>query len=150
MKYRPVLTLLASCALVAVGLVTPAHAAPVVKITKIYYDSPGSDTRSNTSLNAEYVMIKNVTSTNRSLTGWTLKDATGYTYTFGTFTLGAGKSVTVHTGKGTNTTTHQYWQRTAYVWNNTGTDTATLRTKAATVVHRCSYTGTSAGYRTCP
>jgi hypothetical protein len=152
MRARAAITaaaLVAGLAVVA-GPASPAHAAPAVKITKIYYNSPGTDTRSNSSLNAEYVVIKNVTTTTRSLSGWTLKDATGYTYTFGTFSLGAGKSVYVHTGKGTNTATHRYWQRAAYVWNNTGSDTGTLRTKAGTVIHRCSYTGTTAGYKICP
>jgi hypothetical protein len=151
MRVRAAVTaaaLLTGLAVVA-GPASPAHAAPAVKITKIYYNSPGSDTGSNTSLNAEYVAIKNVTTTTRSLSGWTLKDAAGHTYTFGTFSLGAGRTVYVHTGKGTNTATHRYWQRAAYVWNNTGTDTGTLRNKAATVIHRCAYTGGTAGYKIC-
>jgi hypothetical protein len=113
-------------AAVLVSAPTAQAATPPIRITKIYYDSPGSDGGSNTSLNAEYVRITNTTSTNRSLTGWTLKDKAGYTYTFGTFTLKAKASVYIHTGKGTTTTTHRYWRRTWYVWNNTG-DTAYLR-----------------------
>ncbi|MFN2537747.1 MAG: lamin tail domain-containing protein, partial [Mycobacteriales bacterium] len=97
-----------------------ASAASTVLIGKTYYDSPGSDTRTNTSLNAEWVTIKNVSSTARSLQGWTLRDASGHVYTFGTFTLGGGKSVVIHTGKGTNTTTHRYWGSGSYIWNNTG------------------------------
>ena len=118
----------------------PASAAPAVKIYYVYYNSPGSDTRSNTSLNAEYVVLKNMTGTNRSLTGWTLKDKTGYTYKFPTFTLKAGAKVTVHTGKGTATQYHRYFGFTNYVWNNTG-DTAYLRTSGGTLVHSCSWTG---------
>ena len=34
---------------------TPAPATPAVKISYIRYDSPGSDTGTNVSLNAEYV-----------------------------------------------------------------------------------------------
>ena len=55
-------------------------ATPAIRITKIYYDSPNADRFGNTSLNAEWVRLTNTTSTNRSLTGWTLKDKTGYTY----------------------------------------------------------------------
>jgi Pentapeptide repeats (8 copies) len=41
-------------------IATPAQAAPAtVYIYKVYFDSPGSDRGSNTSLNAEYVVIKN-------------------------------------------------------------------------------------------
>jgi hypothetical protein len=58
---------------------------------RIQYDSPGSDTRSNTSLNAEYVVIKTRGTTGRSLTGWTVREAANHVYKFGTFTLGAGK-----------------------------------------------------------
>jgi predicted secreted Zn-dependent protease len=121
-------------------LVAPsASAAPAVKISFVYFDSPGSDTGSNTSLNAEYVTIKNTSSTARSLTGWTLRDKTGYTYKFPTFTLKAGATVTVHTGKGTASSTHRYYNRTSYVWNNTG-DTAYLKNSSGTTVHTCSWT----------
>jgi hypothetical protein len=36
-----------------------AKAAGTVYIYKVYFDSPGSDTGSNSSLNAEYVVIRN-------------------------------------------------------------------------------------------
>jgi hypothetical protein len=101
-------------------------AVPAIRITQIQYDSPGSDTGSNASLNAEWVRITNTTATNRSLTGWTLKDKTGYTYRFPTFTLKARASVYVYTGKGSATSTKRYYNRTWYVWNNTG-DSAYLR-----------------------
>ncbi|WP_327048916.1 lamin tail domain-containing protein [Microbispora sp. NBC_01189] len=62
-----------------------------VRITKIYYDSPGSpDTGSNSSLNGEYVQIRNTTRKAVSLKGWTMCDKTkqaGHAYTFGAFTL---------------------------------------------------------------
>jgi hypothetical protein len=38
-----------------------------------------------------------------------------HVYTFGSFKLGAGKSVTLHTGKGINTVSHFYWVRGWYV-----------------------------------
>ena len=104
----------------------------------MYYDSPGSDTGSNTSINGEYFTLKNVGTTSKTITGWTVNDAANHVYKFGTFTLGAGKSVTVHTGKGTNTTTTRYWGLAWYVWNNGG-DRATLKTSAGTVMDACAW-----------
>jgi hypothetical protein len=51
--------LLVVCALAAAPLCAmgPADAAPAVKIIKVYYDSPGTDTRTNTSINGEYVVV---------------------------------------------------------------------------------------------
>jgi hypothetical protein len=136
------LTALAGVGLVAapVAAATSAQALPAIMLYRVQYDSPGADTRTNTSLNAEYVVIKNTTSSNRVLTGWTLRDRTGYTYRFPTFTLKAGTTVTVHTGRGTATTAHRYYNMSSYVWNNTG-DTAYLRNAAGTTVDTCSWTG---------
>jgi predicted extracellular nuclease len=124
-----------------------ASAASAVRITYVYVNSPGADSGTNANLNAEYVRIKNVSSSNRSITGWTLRDRTGYTYKFPTFTLKAGATVTVHTGKGTASSTHRYYNRTWYVWNNTG-DTAYLKNSSGTTVHTCSW-GSVAAARTC-
>jgi lamin tail-like protein len=121
-------------------LVPSASATGSVQIYKIYFNSPGTDTRSNTSLNAEYVVIKNKGTSNRSLTSWTLRDAAGHVYKFGSFTLRAGYSVTVHTGKGTNTSTHRYWGSANYIWNNTG-DTAYLKNSSGTTQDYCRYSG---------
>ena len=121
-------------------LVVPsASAASAVRVHFVYFDSPGSDTGSNTSLNAEYVTIKNVSSSSRSLTGWTLRDKTGYTYTFPKFTLKAGASVKVRTGKGTASSYNRYYNYTWYVWNNSG-DTAYLKNASGTLVSKCSWT----------
>jgi hypothetical protein len=110
------------------GLLAPAsaEAVPAIRITQIQYDSPGSDTGSNASLNTEWVRITNTTAQNRSLSGWTLKDKQGFTYRFATFTLKAKASVVVYTGKGSATSTKRYYNRSWYVWNNTG-DSAYLR-----------------------
>ena len=117
-------------------------------VAEIYYNSPGSDTRSNSSLNAEWVKITNSTSWSANLSGWTLTDASSHKYTFGRFTLGAGKSVYVHTGHGTNTSLNVYQDRSAYVWNN-DKDTATLRKSTGTWVDSCSYNNSSRSYVYC-
>ncbi|MET8906451.1 lamin tail domain-containing protein [Micromonospora sp. NPDC004551] len=147
------LTGLVSALVVAVGgslaAAAPAQAAtPAVMITKAYYNSPGSDTGSNTSLNAEYVRLTNKRSSTINLKYWTLRDKSNHVYKFASdFKLGAGASVYIHTGKGTNTSTHRYWGSGAYIWNNTG-DTAYLRNSAGTAIDSCSW-GSSGSYTNC-
>ncbi|MEU2114553.1 lamin tail domain-containing protein [Streptomyces sp. NPDC016459] len=129
-------------------LPTQVQAAGSVHLYKIYYDSPGTDRRSNTSLNAEYVQIRNTTGAAVNLRGWTLTDAANHKYTFGNFTLGKGKIVTVRTGRGTNTAANVYQNRGAYVWNN-DRDTATLKKANGTRIDVCSYNSTRVDYTWC-
>jgi hypothetical protein len=121
-----------------------ANAASTVYIYKVYFDSPGSDTGSNTSLNAEYVVIRNGDDVSHSVSGWTVRDAAGHVYKFGTLRLGAGKQAIIHTGDGTKYTTsastHLYWGREWYVWNNTG-DKVILRRADGSLKDTCSYSG---------
>ncbi|GAA4581409.1 lamin tail domain-containing protein [Planotetraspora phitsanulokensis] len=158
MRVRSLL-LAATLGIGAVVISQPAYAAgPAIQITKIYYNSYGrtSDTPvTNAKLNGEYVQIKNTTKKAVSLKGWTLRDkqstASGHIFKFGTFTLGAGKTVTVRTGKGKNTSTNRYWGRSstqgtfAYIWNNTS-DTAYLRNASGTLKDSCSYKSKSTVY----
>lgn len=125
-----------------------AQAAPCVTIYRIYYNSPGSDDGSNGSLNAEWIRLHNSCGTGKSLSNWKIKDLAGHTYTFGTYTLGAGAYVKVHTGKGSNTSTDRYWARAAYIWNN-DRDTAYLRNGAGTLIDSCSYNKPSASSAYC-
>ncbi|MEU1231437.1 lamin tail domain-containing protein [Streptomyces sp. NPDC005828] len=144
-------TLAAVAAAAASGILllpSQAQAAGSVHLYKIYYDSPGTDNRSNTSLNAEYVQIRNTTAGAVNLRGWTVTDAAGHKYTFGGFTLGAGKIVTVRTGRGTNTAANVYQNRAAYVWNN-DKDTATLRKSNGAWVDNCAYNSTRVDYKWC-
>ncbi|MEU5942092.1 lamin tail domain-containing protein [Micromonospora sp. NPDC047548] len=131
------------------AVAAPAQAAtPAVQITKVYYNSPGTDNRSNSSLNAEYVKLTNRRSTTINLKSWTLRDKSNHVYKFsGDFRLAKGASVYIHTGKGTNTSTHRYWGSGAYIWNNTG-DTAYLRNSAGTAIDSCSW-GSSGSYTYC-
>lgn len=122
----------------------PAQAAtPTLRFNAVQYDSPGKDTRSNASLNAEWIQVINTGSKAVSLKGWKIVDKSR-TYTFGSVTIAArGGKVTLHTGKGTNTKTSLYWNSGNYVWNNTG-DTATLKTSAGKVHDTCKW-GQKAG-----
>ncbi len=120
-------------------LSTPAEAAGGVTIYHVWFDSPGSDTRSNTSLNGEWVQIKNTSRSAISLKGYVLKDVSNHRYTFKNIKIGAGKYIKVHTGKGTDTASNTYQGRAAYVWNNTS-DTATLTKSNGSKVDTCSWT----------
>jgi hypothetical protein len=149
-RLRIVAVVAAAAAGLAGAVLVPgqAQAAGSVHLYKIYYNSPGTDHGSNASLNAEYVQIRNSTSKAASLKGWTLTDAQNHTYTFGTYTLAAGKTVTVHTGKGSNTAYNRYQNRAAYVWNNTS-DKATLRKSSGATVDTCSYNSSTHAYKMC-
>ncbi|HVX44902.1 MAG TPA: lamin tail domain-containing protein [Mycobacteriales bacterium] len=127
---------------------TPANAAYAMKFGKIQYDSPGSDNRSNSSLNAEWVRLWNTTGRSVNLTGWRLNDKAGHTYTFSRFTLGPNRSVRIHTGRGANTASDRYWGSGNYIWNNDG-DTAALRDAAGHVIDRCSWSGREGGSKNC-
>ncbi|GGK41413.1 hypothetical protein GCM10010124_37850 [Pilimelia terevasa] len=122
----------------------PAGAAtPPIMITKIYYDPPGADTpRTNARLNREYIQLRSNRSVPTNLYRWWLRDAQGHRYTFaGPSVLGAGRTVVLRTGTGTNTSTTRYWGLGNYVWNNTGTDSARLYNPVNALVDSCSYRG---------
>lgn len=124
--------------------------SPAIQFGRIQYDSPGSDTGSNASLNGEYFVVKNYGTTARPLHSFTVRDAQNHVYTFpSTFSLGAGKAVKVHTGHGTNTVSDRYWNLSGYVWNNTG-DAARLRTGGGFQLDACGWTADGPGFRICP
>lgn len=129
-------------AVVAAGLVAVAApasaAAQCVYIYRISYNSPGTDTRSNASLNGEWVQLHNRCRTTGVLTSTRIRDAAGHTYTFGSFVLGGGRYVKVHTGRGTNTAADRYWGQSAYIWNN-DRDTASFYGRTPVLLDRCSY-----------
>lgn len=138
-------------------LAAPADAASTLKFARFYADQPGSDTPyTQTRLNREYIQVKNVTRKTISLSGYLIHDrGSKHVFRFAkTFRLGAGKTVTVHSGKGRNTSTNLYWGMSrSMVWNNT-LDTAYL-VKGRTTVTTCTYKQTAAqkraktGYKNC-
>lgn len=148
--------LLAAAAVVATGCATGVLLAPAqadatagsVHLYRIYYNSPGTDTGSNTSLNGEWVQVTNTTSAAVNLTGWTVTDASRHVYVFSSYSVGAHQTITIDTGKGTNTATHRYQGRSWYVWNN-DKDTATLKNGRGTWIDSCSYNNPRASYAWC-
>jgi len=94
-----------------------------------YVDSSSTESTvyvGDLNLQDEWVQISNTGSPPVSLNGWKIEDeGNKHTYTFQSYTLKAGTTVTVFTGKGTNSATELYWQLDNPIWNNDG-DTAYL------------------------
>ncbi|MDT0439923.1 MULTISPECIES: lamin tail domain-containing protein [Streptomyces] len=140
MRMRAALPALAGAAVLTGTLLSsPAEAAGGVVIHHVWFDSPGPDDRSNRSLNAEWVQIRNTGRSAVALKGWVLKDASNHRYTFKDVRIGAGKYMKIRTGKGTDTASDKFQNRRAYVWNNTS-DTATLTRAGGSKVDSCSWT----------
>jgi hypothetical protein len=134
-----VLSLLATIGIVGTATLPAEASNPTLHFSYAVPNSPGSDTKSNSSLNGEWVRLKNSSSTTSDkLTGWTIRDKQKHVYKFGTFTLKPGASVTLYTGKGTNSSSKRYWGKTAYIWNNTG-DEAYLKNAGGTTKDTCSW-----------
>ncbi|RJT06772.1 ferritin-like domain-containing protein [Halococcus sp. IIIV-5B] len=99
-------------------------------------DADGADANN---LNDEYVTYENTGDAGLDLSGWTVTDSSGTTYTFpGGVSLAPGAQVTLYTGSGTDTATERYWGRANEVWDN-GADTMTVRDASGTVVLQRSY-----------
>lgn len=144
------LALAAVSAAATLAVAAPAQAAaPAVQITRVWYDSPGSDRRSNASLNGEYVVIQNATRKAINLEGWAIRDKTGYQYEFGPdVVLKPGKKITLRSGQGDDGTSTVYWGRRQYVWNN-DTDTASIINASGRLIDKCSYNSTRVDYVNC-
>jgi hypothetical protein len=140
---RGTLSILTAAALAVSGTLvvgSPAAAAtPSLRFHGAQYDSPGKDTRSNASLNNEWISLVNSGSKSVNLSRYTIRDASNHVYTFGNVTIAAkGGRIWLHTGKGTRSGRQVYWGSGNYVWNNTG-DTATLRNAAGKNLDTCSW-----------
>ncbi|WP_435159407.1 lamin tail domain-containing protein [Haladaptatus sp. DFWS20] len=106
-----------------------------IDVETIHADASGND---NNNLNDEYVVFENTGSSTISLSGWTVSDAAGQTYTFSETSLAPGETVTLHTGSGTDSSSDVYWNRGAAVWNNGG-DTVFLDTDSGSRVTSRAY-----------
>ncbi|MER7540977.1 lamin tail domain-containing protein [Streptomyces sp. NPDC097704] len=109
------------------------HRTPKVEISAVQADSPGRDTRSNRSLNAEWVEITNTGRHAVDLDGWTLKGEDGHRYRFNDVRLAGRSTIRIHTGEGRDTRTDLYQDRRDYIWDN-HSDTATLRDDRGRIV----------------
>ena len=105
-------------------------------VAAIAADAPGND---NANLGEETVTFENRGTNALALSGWTVRDEAGHTYSFPDgSTLAPGARLTLHTGRGTDTKTDRYWGLTSAVWNNDG-DTVVVEDATGAVVARRSY-----------
>ncbi|MEU8995478.1 lamin tail domain-containing protein [Streptomyces caniferus] len=138
---RVAMAVLGSAALTAIAALpagaachhVPHHARSAVVLGAVQYDSPGRDDRSNRSLNAEWVTVRNTGRTPVNIKGWSLSDKSGHAYRFGNLRLNGHGQVRVHTGIGRDNRTDLYQDRRNYVWDNNG-DQAILRSDRHRVV----------------
>ena len=80
-------------------------------------NSPGPDTATNQSLNAEFVRLKNTSRTAQQLRGWRISDLDGHAYRLGALRLRPGASVTVHSGHGRDTSHTVEFAETTGGWD---------------------------------
>ena len=116
---------------------SPALAAGPVKIAKIHYAQTG------TNLNTEYIVFKNRSSHTVQMKGWEIISAPSTDnqhYFFPGTKVGPGKTLTLYTGKGTNSPGKRYWGQTSPRWDNAG-DKAILKNASGTTMDTCQYAG---------
>jgi competence protein ComEC len=87
-------------------------------VAEINADAEGDD-REN--LNDEYLVFTNTDDESLDLSGWTVQDESGMTYTFPDgITLQPGADLTLRTGSGEDTDNELYWGANRPIWNNNG------------------------------
>jgi Lamin Tail Domain/Right handed beta helix region len=118
----------------------PSNAAPAIEIESIVYNPGGKDTGTNSHLNKEKIIVRNLGDRTINLRGWRISDSDGKKYRFGSFNLAADSKVVLHSGRGHDTRRDLYWDRGRYVWHNKA-DVARLMKAGGGVVDRCRYGG---------
>lgn len=93
------------------GVTVPTLASGDIKTDIVSISGAGA-------LASETVVIQNNGSEAILLTGWTLKDSQGNSYTFPQLSLYPGGTVHVHSGPGIDKASDLYWQRSSPVWES--------------------------------
>jgi lamin tail-like protein len=109
------------------------------------YNPSGTD--AGTNLVNEFVRVKNTGKVAVNIKGYTLRDRGVNVYTFADLNLNAGATVTVRTGKGTNTGANVYFNHGHEIWNDS--DAATVRDDLNVTLDNCSWTKTASGVKNC-
>lgn len=120
--------LIAGTLAVAGGIVAAsAEVDPDIRFTSVRYNPWGADTAAN--VNQEWFVLKNYGSSVADLSelNYVVEDAQGteFHFTSHPVILAPGQSVTVHSGQGTDSPGHTYWDLGYHVWGNSA-DSATL------------------------
>ncbi|AXG06898.1 MBL fold metallo-hydrolase [Haloplanus rubicundus] len=101
--------------------------------------NPDPDGPDREHLDDEYVVFENADDEPLDLSGWTVEDEAGRTYTFPDgYVLAAGGTVTLRTGTGTDTDAELYWGLGSAIWNNDG-DTVIVHNSDGDPVLRETY-----------
>jgi micrococcal nuclease len=106
-----------------------------LSVSELHYDAEGND---GDNLNDEYVVFENSGNTTLDMTGWMVSDTSNNMYTFLSFILANESMVTLHTGSGTDSSEHLYWDNNNPIWNNGG-DVLILRDSQGFFVVHYSY-----------
>lgn len=144
-RARLLAVLLAAMLVTAPLVLAPPAAEAAVKkpldIVKVYYNPPGKDYAKNSGYVKEFIQVKNTGSKTLTLSGYVIRDNGPQKFTVPKGTrLAPGKTLTIRSGKGRNTTSTLYWNKSSYIWNNTG-DTARLYSAKGTLLESCRYKG---------
>ena len=122
-------------------LVSAAPAFGAIRILRIEYNPPGPNTGTNRNVNKEFVILENRGSRRINFAGSRLRDRRPNRYLFDdAFSLGPGKRVRVHTGRGDDDRNDLYWGFDRYIWNDHG-DAAILLSDTGNYRERCHYRG---------
>lgn len=107
-----------------------------LNVALIHEDAEGNDHENE---NNEYVSFENTGDAPIDLSGWVVRDEAGHTYRFPDgFTLEAGDTVTLYTGRGSNSDSSLYWGSDSAIWNNGG-DTIFVENSDGELVLQESY-----------
>jgi micrococcal nuclease len=113
-----------------------ADEADAFSVVTVHADAAGPD---GENLADEYVVVRNGGDAPLDLSGWTVADAAGHVYEFPDgATIGAGETIRVRTGDGSDGGGDYYWDAGRPVWNNGG-DTVTVRDASGVTVTTHSY-----------
>lgn len=101
------------------GMFGPSCGEPntSIRIGEVQANPPGND---RTNLTEEWVELVSRSQDDVDLSGWVLRDeTTGHIFNLGPAVLGAGETLKVRTGNGSDTATDLYLNETFPVWSNT-------------------------------
>ena len=115
------------------GMWAPAKASPL-KIARAEYDPPGDDTLN---LNQEYIVFQVLVA--GSLRGYAVEDESGRRFDFPDRVFQTGQTITLHSGRGTDTAIDLYWGVSgSAIWNNDG-DTVKVLDPQGHIVESYNY-----------
>jgi len=105
--------------------------ASIAFVWPFHFDAAGNDADN---LNDEYFTLQNTGATQTDLSGWRVENELGVSFRFppGSI-LAPGAIVTIHSGRGENTSSHLYWNASQPVWDNDN-DLAFLLNAAGEIV----------------